>query len=462
MPLKIFSDKKSLIAGRKVIFYIYAAIAISISFLFIVWIVPTSKSEIAMIPPNLENYLLSQRFLSSPECFTYEDESINKVYPWRIDLEKFNQDSLNSCYNAIDTGVKAYTSTINYDGIPEIPVPDKFSSTCNIICADRKCIMGIDDNKYKTCGESIKFEESKDYCMCGSDSERVIPVPDDIDKSDPNSACNNVCRNIGKGCILAIDDNRVKECDDDSQGFEGDDDYCLCGKNPEKVTPVPDDIDKYGGLIDADHPISPTNCNTFCGSPSNCIMGIGDDNDEKKCGEILDFDQNDDYCICGTGSEVKIPVEKGNTAIPDDDPSATCNIQCGDLDCVTGVNEGNNKRCNEKFEFNADDDYCICRSGSEEIIPVPDEIKNTACNTICSNIGKGCILGGSDGTTKKCSELIDKFNGNNDNCTCAETTTISTLNWEGTSESAETSPIFVYDAGVIQRGSLVIGVQNAK
>jgi len=218
MPLKIFSDKKSLIAGRKVIFYIYAAIAISISFLFIVWIVPTSKSEIAMIPPNLENYLLSQRFLSSPECFTYEDESINKVYPWRIDLEKFNQDSLNSCYNAIDTGVKAYTSTINYDGIPEIPVPDKFSSTCNIICADRKCIMGIDDNKYKTCGESIKFEESKDYCMCGSDSERVIPVPDDIDKSDPNSACNNVCRNIGKGCILAIDDNRVKECDDDSQG----------------------------------------------------------------------------------------------------------------------------------------------------------------------------------------------------------------------------------------------------
>ena len=62
MPLKIFSEKKSLIAGRKVIFYIIAGVAMSIAFLILAWIIPVSQSEIAIIPVGLEDYVLSQRF----------------------------------------------------------------------------------------------------------------------------------------------------------------------------------------------------------------------------------------------------------------------------------------------------------------------------------------------------------------------------------------------------------------
>ena len=86
----IFSNKKSSIAGRKVIFYIAAAIATSITFLILVHIIPSTESEIAIIPPNLENYLLIQRFFISPLCFALQDTETGRVYLWRIDLAKWS------------------------------------------------------------------------------------------------------------------------------------------------------------------------------------------------------------------------------------------------------------------------------------------------------------------------------------------------------------------------------------
>ena len=83
------------------------------------------------------------------------------------------------------------------------------------------------------------------------------------------------------------------------------------------------------------------------------------------------------------------------------------------------------------------------------------------CNTICSNIDKGCILGEENEDTKKCSESIE-FGESDDFCICAEKRIINTQNWEGFLEKGETSQIVVYDAGVMQRGNLLIEVQNAK
>ena len=71
--------------------------------------------ESHLIPPDLENHLLTQRFLNSPLCFTYQDEDTNRFYPGVIDLTKFNQDNLNKCYNAEDTKVKAYRLTLDYN-----------------------------------------------------------------------------------------------------------------------------------------------------------------------------------------------------------------------------------------------------------------------------------------------------------------------------------------------------------
>ena len=112
--MKFFHDKTADISGRKVIFYAIFSFVAVIVFLIIIYIVPSYASEIARMPYGLENYLITQRFLTHPACFIFQDRDSNRVYPWVIDLEKFNEDNMNKCYSASDTKTKAYRFTLTY------------------------------------------------------------------------------------------------------------------------------------------------------------------------------------------------------------------------------------------------------------------------------------------------------------------------------------------------------------
>lgn len=115
MIAKILSNKKSDISARKIIFYaVFGFVAIVVFFL-IVWLTGSKSLEISKIPPGIENYLTSQRFLNSPSCFAFQDENTKRTYLWSIDLRKFNQETLNKCYNAEDTKVNAYRLTMTYE-----------------------------------------------------------------------------------------------------------------------------------------------------------------------------------------------------------------------------------------------------------------------------------------------------------------------------------------------------------
>lgn len=111
---KIFFNKKSDISARKVIYYVVVGFVLIVAFLLIVWLASSGKSKISEIPAGLENYLITQRFLSSQHCFVFQDKDTNRVYPRVIDLAKFNEENLNKCYNAKDTKVKAYRLTLTY------------------------------------------------------------------------------------------------------------------------------------------------------------------------------------------------------------------------------------------------------------------------------------------------------------------------------------------------------------
>lgn len=113
---RIFLNKKSEVSARKIIFYGVACFVIVAAFFLIVWISYSGKSKINEIPSGLENYILAQRFLRSPVCFTLKDKDTNRAYPMAIDLEKFNQANLDNCYNAEGTQVKAYRLTLDYSG----------------------------------------------------------------------------------------------------------------------------------------------------------------------------------------------------------------------------------------------------------------------------------------------------------------------------------------------------------
>ena len=156
-----------------------------------------------------------------------------------------------------------------------------YKSTCNAICGDSNCIMGIDEgNQERKCDAKFGFEGEDDYCICGEGTVEEVPGPLSV-----KTSCNTICVN---NCIRGIDDgNKDIKCNVEF-GFEGADDYCICGEGSTEVVPAPHD--------DA-------NCNTICHENSkSCIMGIDDGNKNKKCVENFGFEGDDDYCICGTGS----------------------------------------------------------------------------------------------------------------------------------------------------------------
>jgi len=103
------------ISARKIIFYIIFGVLSSIVFLLIVFLVPASNSEISIIPDGLESYVLSQRFINSPECFAPIDEDSRRVRTSTIDVNKFTEQSINKCYDTKDSNVKGYRLTLKYD-----------------------------------------------------------------------------------------------------------------------------------------------------------------------------------------------------------------------------------------------------------------------------------------------------------------------------------------------------------
>ncbi len=393
MRTTIFSGKKSQIASRKIVFYIIAAIIISIAFLLLVYVIPSRKSEIALIPLTLENYLLTQRFFNSPSCFAFQDEKTSRAYPWIIDLEKFSQDNLNKCYDANNKDVKAYRLTLGYSKIPTEPVthpiPDDFSSTCKNICnkQGKKCILGVDDGgTSKVCDNSFGFEGNDDYCLCG-ESDNIIPSP----TSDFQNTCTYICG--AKGCIYGVDDiNRFEVCGNPF-GFEKNqiDDYCVCGAS-ETIIPSPSANDLYD------------TCKNICGA-KGCITGIDDVNRFEVCGNPFGFEknQNDDYCICG----------KSESIVPNrDDFDSTCDSICKDKGkkCSSGIDDSSiTVKCDAEFRFEGYDDYCICEDDSIE-----------------------------------------------------EKIIVNTKNWQGILKKAETFDVFIYDAGAINKAKLKIEVQDAE
>lgn len=111
---ELFFGRKGDISGRKVIFYIVFSFIASIVFLLVVHMAASDKSKITEVLPGLEEYLIMQRFLTSPNCFVYQDADTGKVYAWTIDLQKFNEDRLNKCYSASDTKVKAFRLSLSH------------------------------------------------------------------------------------------------------------------------------------------------------------------------------------------------------------------------------------------------------------------------------------------------------------------------------------------------------------
>lgn len=99
---KLLKSKKATEAGRKTIFYIIFGITAAVFFLVLSMILTSWTSDVSKMSPEIEKYLIIQRFLTSNICFTYQDEDTGRIYPYIIDWEKFSDETLNNCYSSPD------------------------------------------------------------------------------------------------------------------------------------------------------------------------------------------------------------------------------------------------------------------------------------------------------------------------------------------------------------------------
>jgi len=90
-------NKKAIYAADTAPFMIIFVLFVSVIFIVSLFLFNSHSISKVEIPEGLDSYLLSQRFLRSPECFIYEDIS-GRVNALTLDLSKFNQQTLNKCY----------------------------------------------------------------------------------------------------------------------------------------------------------------------------------------------------------------------------------------------------------------------------------------------------------------------------------------------------------------------------
>ncbi len=91
-------DEQVYEAARKPLFYVLIMIIITGIILVFAFYLHGYNTKITQIPPLLEAELIANRFYNNPDCFAYLDEDSNLIKSNSIDLSKFNEEQLLSCY----------------------------------------------------------------------------------------------------------------------------------------------------------------------------------------------------------------------------------------------------------------------------------------------------------------------------------------------------------------------------
>ncbi len=103
---------------RKQIYWPIAAFMVVVATLLLVFVFfPNYERSLVEVPPQLQAELISLRFLNTPECFTYQDPATGRIFAGVIDLGKFTQERLDTCYRTEPAkGFKDYNFALELEG----------------------------------------------------------------------------------------------------------------------------------------------------------------------------------------------------------------------------------------------------------------------------------------------------------------------------------------------------------
>lgn len=101
MKIKIedfMKDKKGDTTAEDTFHLILLTFALTITALVFVGFLSAASTNKTKIIEGVEETILMQRIMTSPECFLYRD-NVNRVYPGIFDISKFTQERFYSCFN---------------------------------------------------------------------------------------------------------------------------------------------------------------------------------------------------------------------------------------------------------------------------------------------------------------------------------------------------------------------------
>jgi hypothetical protein len=93
-------NKKASFDVGAMLYYVMISIFTIVLTLFVyLFIINGFKHQIAFTPRGMESSILVTKALYSPDCFVYYDVETLRSYPGVIDINNFNQERFNLCFN---------------------------------------------------------------------------------------------------------------------------------------------------------------------------------------------------------------------------------------------------------------------------------------------------------------------------------------------------------------------------
>ncbi len=103
--------------ARKSISWMIMGSILTMAVLALVVVLSIFQSTIFSVPGELSASIVSQRFVNTPECFTYQDPITERIHPGIIDINKFTQARMDDCYRTEnDKGYESMNFGIYLEG----------------------------------------------------------------------------------------------------------------------------------------------------------------------------------------------------------------------------------------------------------------------------------------------------------------------------------------------------------
>ena len=131
--------------AQTIIFFTVMMFAITILVFTFIFLLNSYESGLTAVQGEFKAEVLSLRFITSPECFAYQDPETKRIFPGIIDLNKFNEKQMQACYKTNEqTGKDEMNFRLQLESTLDYSVKtnkyfnaDKFTMAKSVIVRDK-------------------------------------------------------------------------------------------------------------------------------------------------------------------------------------------------------------------------------------------------------------------------------------------------------------------------------------